>query len=592
MRYVILAILIFCTLGCRTEKTSDNIPNYPTVFEDSEGQKTATYQETIDFYIELAKDFPEINIQMIGETDSGHPLHIVSFNPEGYFNFQNLRQEKTLILINNGIHPGESDGIDASMMLFRDLATNKIKHPENVVLVTIPIYNIGGALNRNSTTRVNQNGPDAYGFRGNAQNYDLNRDFIKADTKNAKTFAQIFHLIKPDIFVDTHVSNGADYQYVLTHLFTQHNKLGGELGEYLNNVLMPKLENRLTNSGWPITPYVNVFNKPPDSGFSQFLDSPRYSTGYTTLWNVFGMMIETHMLKPYEERVKGTYELLKQMVEIADEEHKNIKTKRKKTTEELNESLTYHLNWQIDSTKTSTISFRGYEADTIPSELTGFERLKYNREKPFIKDVPYYNYFIPTDTIQIPAAYIIKKGWKDVIERFEQNQIEYDLIEHDTLLLVESYKIEEYKTRNSAYEGHYPHYATKVEPSLRQVKFSKGDHIVPTNQSGLRYILECLEPAAPDSFFNWNFFDAILQQKEGFSPYVFEDVALDMLKKDSVLRAYFLAKKETDEVFASNWYSQLNWVYQNSPYYESAHLQYPIYRVLKNSDAQKLLELD
>ena len=184
-------IVFFATMACNT-KPEDQSKDFQTYFERSDGLETATYLQTIDFYIRLSKAYPEINLQTIGETDSGYPLHVATYNPEGDFNFQNIANEKTIILINNGIHPGESDGIDATMMLFRDLAANVLDTPENTVLVTIPIYNIGGALNRNSTTRANQNGPKAYGFRGNTLNYDLNRDFIKADTKNARSFLYYF----------------------------------------------------------------------------------------------------------------------------------------------------------------------------------------------------------------------------------------------------------------------------------------------------------------------------------------------------------------------------------------------------------------
>ena len=131
------------------------------------------------------------------------------------------------------------------MLLLRDLAQGKIVAPTNTIVAVIPVYNIGGALQRNSTTRTNQQGPELYGFRGNARNYDLNRDFIKADTKNAKAFTKIFRALDPELFIDNHVSNGADYQYTLTHLFTQHNKLGGEAGVYLNEILMPRLQEAL-----------------------------------------------------------------------------------------------------------------------------------------------------------------------------------------------------------------------------------------------------------------------------------------------------------------------------------------------------------
>ncbi|MDO6854680.1 M14 family metallopeptidase [Cellulophaga lytica] len=581
MKKIISLFCFLCIIAC-SEKPEDKEKDFQTFFETSNGLETPTYTEVIDFYIKLAKEFPQINVLTIGETDSGLPLHLVTYNPDGEFNFNKL-EDKTVILINNGIHPGESDGIDATMLLFRDLVVNKIGAPRNTVLTTIPIYNIGGALNRNSTSRTNQNGPKEYGFRGNAQNYDLNRDFIKNDTKNAKTFAEIFHLTKPDIFIDNHVSNGADYQYTLTHLFTQHNKLGGDLGNYLHTEMMPTLENSLEEINWPITPYVNVFNSVPEKGFSQFMDYPRYSTGYTTLWNTLGLMVETHMLKPYKKRVMGTYYLMQKMIDISEKDGKKIKEFRANAFAADQEKITYPVKFKIDTTKTSTLNFKGYEADYIESEVTGLTRLKYDRSKPFTKEVTYSNYMSPTNFVTVPEAYIIPKGWKKVIPHLDANKIEYTQLEKDTIITVQTYRIEDYDTRKSAYEGHYPHSNTTVTSSNQSVQFYKGDYYVPTNQRGIRYLLETLEPEAVDSFFNWNFFDTILQQKEGFSPYVFEDVAAKLLKNNPKLKAEFDTIKSTDENFAKNWYAQLNWLHKKSEHYEKAHMQYPIYKLMKNN---------
>jgi hypothetical protein len=584
--YFLVPIFLFL-LSCEDSVKSDE-STFSTVFEDSNGQQTATYTETIDFYLKLAKEFPEINVQTIGSTDSGHPLHLVTYNPDGDFNFQKVREEKAVLLVNNGIHPGEPDGIDATMLLFRDFAQEKLPIPKNVMVATIPVYNIGGMLNRNSTSRANQNGPEEYGFRGNAQNYDLNRDFIKMDTKNAETFSTIFHLVQPDVFIDNHVSNGADYQYTLTHLFTQHNKLGGNLGKYLNEELMPSLEKELSASELIITPYVNVFNRPPEGGFSQFMDHPRYSTGYTTLWNTLGMMVETHMLKSYQRRVEGTYELMKAMVKIVDEDYERIKAIRTQSKETHLNTEKFYLNWTLDTTETSFLNFKGFEADTIISAITGMQRLKYDREQPFEKQVPYQNQYYPKDTIDVPEAYIIKKGWQRIIDRFAVNGIDFFELEADTLLTVEGYLIASYETFTRPYEGHYPHYNTKVEKTETKVQFRKGDFIVPTQQQGIRYILETLEPEAVDSFFNWNFFDAILQQKEGFSPYVFEDLALEVLKENPALLDSLNSKKERDGEFSNNWYAQLNWIFKNSKYYEKAHMQYPVYRMMEESTVDSL----
>ena len=575
---IVFFLLLGLCFSCKdsTEKTSYD---FTTTFETSNGTQTGTYHEVIHFWEDLSDAYSQINMQEVGETDSGFPLHVITLNPDGNFNFDDVKQNKRIILINNGIHPGESDGVDATMMIYRDIVQGKIDLPEKTVLATIPVYNIGGSLNRNTGTRANQNGPEEYGFRGNARNYDLNRDFIKSDTKNARAFAKVFHLVQPDVFIDNHVSNGADYQYVLTHLFTQHNKLGGELGAFIEDTMRPALEQKLEEKDWIITPYVNVFRSTPEAGFSQFMDYPRYSSGYTTLFNTLGMMVETHMLKPYKPRVEGTYELMKSMIEITEEHHQTIADLRANAWKDIVKQDSYAVNWTVDTTKTSTLSFKGYEPEYIPSEVTGATRLKYNRDKPFIKDVTYRNHFVSTKEVSIPKAYVIPQGWHNVLELLKLNNIEMMQLETDSTIIVESYRIAHYKTLQQAYEGHYQHYGVELEKNSSEITFNKGDYIISTNQFGIRYLLETLEPEAPDSFFNWNFFDTILQQKEYFSTYVFEDTAKTLLENDADLKAEFETKKQNDEAFAANWYLQLAWIYKQSNHYEEAHMQYPVYRI-------------
>ena len=580
MKNIYFLFITIFILSCKTETKTEQ--SFETLFETSDGTQTATYVEVIDYWKALADSYKEIDIKAFGLTDSGYPLHLVTLNNDGNFDFDQLRNDHRIMLINNGIHPGESDGIDATMMLFRDIVQGKISWPEKTILAAIPIYNIGGALNRNTGTRANQNGPEAYGFRGNAQNYDLNRDFIKSDTKNARTFAQIFHYVKPDVFIDNHVSNGADYQYVLTHLFTQHNKLQGDLGIFMEATMRPELESKLEEKDWIITPYVSAFRNTPEYGFSQFMDYPRYSSGYTTLFNTLGMMVETHMLKPYKPRVEGTYELMKSMIEITEEQHETIGNLRAKAWKDVVSKETYPVDWKIDTTRASTIKFKGYEAERIPSEVTGDMRLKYFRDRPFEKDVVYKNHFVPRTEVSIPKGYIIPQGWHKVISLLKLNQIEMRQLQKDSIIKVEAYRITNYQTRRNAYEGHYPHYGVEVSSEVKDISFRQGDYVIDVDQEGVRYLLETLEPSAPDSFFNWNFFDTILQQKEHFSSYVFEDTAKELLDSDANLKTEFEAMKANDEHFAKSGYMQLNWLYKNSNHYEQAHMQYPVFRLLSS----------
>lgn len=323
MRFFISILLLFSII-VSAQKNND----YLTYFEIGNGNQSANYEETINYYKKLDANFPTIKMETMGVTDSGKPLHIVTFNPDKTFDFNKIPKNKAIILINNGIHAGEPDGIDATMQLFRDLALGKITIPKNTVLVTIPIYNIGGALNRNSTSRANQNGPEEYGFRGNGRNFDLNRDFIKSDTKNTKSFVEIFHKLNPEVFIDNHVSNGADYQYTLTYIQTQHNKLGKQLGDFLQITMTPAIVKDLKSKNIETTPYVNIWNATPDKGFAQFFESPRYATGYTSLFNTMGYVVETHMLKEYKNRVKATYEFMVSTLQYVDKNVTLIKNIR------------------------------------------------------------------------------------------------------------------------------------------------------------------------------------------------------------------------------------------------------------------------
>ncbi|MES2543548.1 MAG: M14 family metallopeptidase [Bacteroidota bacterium] len=576
MRFLALPILLFSIMAFAQKNNK-----YDTVFEKGNGNQSATYQETIDFYMLLAKDFPTIKMQEMGLTDSGKPLHIITYNPDKVFDFNKINKTKAVILINNGIHAGEPDGIDASMMLFRDLALGKIKAPKNTVLVAIPVYNIDGALNRNSTTRVNQDGPEEYGFRGNGRNYDLNRDFIKSDTRNTKSFIEIFHQINPEVFIDNHVSNGADYQYELTYIMTQANKLGKDLGDYLKDTMIHSLKKDLQGKKIEMTPYVNSFDGTPDKGFAQFFESPRFATGYTSLFNTIGFVVETHMLKKYAARVKATYEFMTTTINFTDANFQTIKELRLKNEQNYTPKKTYPIQWQIDSSKVSTTTFLGYEGGYKKSDATTGNRLFYDRTKPYDKAVPYYREYKSVKDVIIPDAYIIPKAFWDVIDLLKSNNIQYSQLKKDTIIEVESYKIADYKTSNSAYEGHYPHRNTTVTSTKVQVAFAKGDYVFSTSQKGVKYLLEALEPEAIDSFFNWNFFDTILQQKEGYSDYVFEDLAAKVLNENPELKKELQNKIDKDAVFAKNPEAQLDWVYKHSVHYEKAHLQYPVYRWVK-----------
>ena len=225
------------------------------------------------------------------------------------------------------------------------------------------------------------------------------------------------------------------------------------------------------------------------------------------------------------------------------------------------------------------LNFKGYTGTLVSSKVTHSDRLKYDRNLPFTKKVAYQNYYLPDKKIRIPESYIVPKGRWRIVELLKLNQIEMVPIKKDTMIEATVYKIENFQTVQNPYEGHYLHYNTQVSSKKERVQVSAGDYRITTQQEGVRYLLETLEPSATDSFFNWNFFDTILQQKEGFSPYVWEDKAFELLENNPALQKEFERKKTKDPLFAKNSYEQLDWIHKQSDHYEKAHLRYPILRI-------------
>jgi hypothetical protein len=287
------------------------------------------------------------------------------------------------------------------------------------------------------------------------------------------------------------------------------------------------------------------------------------------------------MLKPFAQRVTSNYALMQTIIEQASTQANAIKLNRQLSVLSVKKQQTFALNFKIDSTRFDTINFLGYTAEQKKSEVTGMDRLFYNRNKPFKQQVKLYNYFISEMLVTKPKAYIIPKGWHSVIDLLTLNKVPMQTLNKDTLLEVEAYHIDDYKTSTRAYEKHYKHSGTKVTASIQMIHFLKGDIIIYTGEKTDRFLVEMLEPVGDDSYFAWNFFDAILQQKEGYSDYRWEDVAAKYLQDYPQLKMQLDAKKHTDTTFAASSSQQLEFVYKNSPYYEPAHLPYPVYRLIK-----------
>jgi len=542
---------------------------------------TPTYEEMIQFYEKYAHENERIALYNMGTTDAGLPLHLCVLNAskDSISTFQQA-QNGTTIFINNGIHPGEPCGINASMQLVHEYAmTDESTQKSFPTIAIIPAYNVGGMLNRSSTSRANQNGPEEYGFRGNARNLDLNRDFIKMDSENMRSFARIFHSLDPDLFIDTHTSNGADYQYTMTYIAPIKERLPVSIRKLQYDNCIPYIEKNLPLKwGYDFFPYVALKEKTLDKGMYAFNATPRYSMGYAELFHSISFTTEAHMLKPFPDRARSTFAVLMEIIGWTMTNSEEIERARQQAKKQALGLKKLPIKYTLTDTAES-IQFKGYEWSFETSDITEQKRLKYHSEKPFEREIPYYSDYATTDTITIPSYYIIKGSEKDLIERLTMNEVKFTRVKKDSTIQAEQCAIHAFESVDKPYEGRFLHFNTDAVWEEKELRVEPRDILIPVNQDKANFILYTIDPRQPDSYFNWNFFDSYVQQKEYFSPYVFEDIATELLKEDKELRQAFQEKLKNDRSFSESRWEQLYFIYQRSPYFEKAFYQLPIYRV-------------
>jgi hypothetical protein len=556
----------------------------PTPYEKGNQNQTTLWSECIAFYEELAQRFPQVlRFEQIGVSDGGVPVHAGVVSPDGVFDREQIKREgRTVFFNNNGIHPGEPEGIDACMAIVRDLCHEpaRLAAMGKTVLLFVPVYNVDGALNRADTSRVNQDGPEQFGFRGNSRHLDLNRDFIKCDTLNAKMFNMLLTSWDPDVMVDTHTSNGADYPYTMTLIHTQADKLGYGLGPFLRNTMLPAIYAQMEAKGWPTCPYVNPVKDSPDDGIAEFLEVPRFSTGFAALHHVIGFMPETHMLKPFKDRYDSMRALLDVTMAFTVEHGAEIQRLRAEARQQAAAAAQWTVSWKMDEAHPSTFRFKGYAARRSPSKLGDYQRLSYDRSAPWEKDIAYYNSFVPDAVVRAPKGYIVPQAWREAIERLQWNGVEMAPFSDASVVEAQYYHIASVRSRGNAYEGHMYHDEVQLEARNGSFTVQPGDFYIPLNQANARYAVETLEPQGHDSFFRWGFFNSVLEKKEAFSDYVFEDLAMEMLETEPELKAKFEAWKQANPELLSSQDKVLGFIFEHGKRHaEPEWRRYPVLSV-------------
>mgnify|MGYP002409441354 CR=1 FL=1 len=561
---------------------------FTTFYEKSNFSETPRYEETIEFCKLLDKTSPYIYYTSFGKSPQGRDLPLLIADKNGNNTADKIRKSgNVILLIQACIHAGETDGKDAVLMLLRDIVTQKIK-PElldHVSILFIPIFNVDGHERFGAYNRINQNGPKEMGWRTTAQNLNMNRDYLKADTPEMQAWLKLYSTWLPEFFIDCHVTDGADYQYHLTYSLPINGNLDNNLSKWIATRVEPYLTTNMDKNGMPIFPYVEYRNwHDPRSGLTNLYAPAMLSHGYTLLQNRPSLLIETHMLKPYKTRVEATYQMIKSVINLLNSDYKELK----KLTSEADTYVStetfskkpFALSYKQSFADSTFISFKGYEYTCEKSDLTGGEWFKYDNTKPVTWELTYFPFSKPAREIALPEAYVIPPQYGEIINRLKLHGVQMRTLNHDSTMKVEMTRFSNIDWQ-APYEGR--HKTTyQLHNEIVTQNFPKGSIYISIHQRLAKLIAYALEPACPDSYASWGFFNAVMEQKEYGESYVLESMAREMMQKDSTLKTQWEKEKALHSDLYKDPYAILNWFYSKSPYWDKNYNLYPIGRIIKN----------
>lgn len=580
------------------QSTSPPAPQeWQTHAEKTDYRETPRYEETLEYFEKLDTASSLIGLTSFGRSGQGRPLPLVIAATGGTFTPKAARKAgKAVVLIQACIHAGEPDGKDAGMALLRDIAITKSRTGllEKVVLLFIPIYNTDGHERFGQYNRINQNGPHESGWRGTSTNLNLNRDYMKADAPETHAWLDMWTNWNPDLFMDCHVTDGADFRYNISFQYEHHDNSPVSVRDWMKNVIEGRVVPATEADGNLLTTYL-VFkdNRDFPQGIVSFIATPRFATGYTPLRNRPGLLIETHMLKDYRSRVRGTYDLLRHTLEEVNRDPEALVRAVRLADEQTiadgksyNPANRYPLRFEFTD-KSRPVMVKAVEYKRELSDVSGAVRVIYGT-KPVDMTVPLFDDVHTTASVTTPLYYIIPPQWRDVIGVLRAHGLRLQRLAKATTIEVESYRFREVKWGAASFEGRVmPTF--KTEGVRERRTYPAGSVVVPMAQQAGRVALYLLEPEAPDSFVAWGFFNPIFEQKEYAEDYVMEKLAREMLAKDENLRREFEQRVANDPKFASSVTERLGFFYERSPYWDPQLNLYPVGRIITRLD-EKVLE--
>ncbi|PIB36056.1 hypothetical protein BFP72_11955 [Reichenbachiella sp. 5M10] len=564
--------------GSSLELVADSSNPWITPSEKTKLTETPNYEETMQWIHRLVDASPLLRMEVVGVSEQQREIVMVIASSDRRTAAADLKaSSKPLLLAQAGIHAGEIDGKDAGMMLLRDIAFGgKEGLLDKVNFLFVPILNVDGHERVTAYSRVNQRGPKQMGWRTNAQNLNLNRDYSKLETAGVQSVVQVINNYDPDLYVDLHVTDGADYQYDITYGWAGESGFSLYSAQWLDTVFKPAMNTALSSQGHIPGPLMFAFNDRDFSeGNTEFAFSPRFSETYGDLRHTPSILVENHSLKPYDQRVLGTYVFLEEALQLMAQYGKSLQKKRIKDQAVRLDSVT--LAYELSPSLEDSMTLLGIKSRMKPSQITNGEYIAWTGT-PVTEQIVVRRMNKPAKVVKMPQAYWVPAEWQAVIGKLLDHGVQMEVLTESRSVQVSSYVLDEFTMSSVPFEGHvrcgdFSHHRVTSDKTYR-----KGSVRVTTDQPLGALVALLLEPDSPDSFLQWGYFHSIFSRTEYIEEYVIEPMAEQMLAEDEELARRFAEKKAKDKEFAESPRAIYAWFYAQSPYYDEAWKVYPVAR--------------
>jgi hypothetical protein len=557
--------------------------DWRTDAEISAYARTPRYEQTLAWLQRLDAASDAIELRDFGTSPEGRKLPLVIASADRSFTPALARERgKRVLLVQAGIHAGEIEGKDAGMALLRDL-TVAGKHRgllDDTVLLFIPIFSVDGHERFGPYNRINQNGPAEMGWRGTAQRINLNRDYVKADAPEMRAWLALWNAWRPDLLVDVHTTDGADYAYDLTWFIDQWDNQHPAIRAWQKDAILGRVFAATAKRRHRLAPYVNLVDQAdPTKGIANGFGGPRFSTGYAAVRHRPALLVETHMLKDYATRVRASYDILLEILRELDRHPAALAKAIAAADADTVARGAAEVVLALDTPKTSVpFRYETYAWTVEQSDVSGLPWIRYDPKRPKTIEVPFYRELVPSVRVRAPAAYAIPPAWTAAIERVRLHGLRHVVLEKSMTVAAEAYRLTAPTWAATPFEGRVGVTGYELAREPRQAALPAGTVIVPLDQPDADLAMTMFEPDAPDSLLRWGFFNLIFERREYADERVAEQVARDLLARNPALQAEFQERLK-DPAFAANGHARLQWFVDRSAWNEWDVGLYPILRL-------------